>query len=185
MAIIIQRACVIAFAGLVAGGVHSALHPPIKLRPDAPPPLPPARTTTGDAAPTTTPAQVLGLDITTPQAWDLFQQGAAFADARRRDEYEAGHVQGAFFLPSDLFYEAKGGLPEALNYIAKDQVIVIYCGGGACDASHNTAKLLQQAGYLHTHVMKDGYPSWVAAGHPTASGAPDYETGAASPGGGQ
>lgn len=175
MAIIIQRACVIAFASLVAGGVHSALHPPIKLRPDAPPPLPAPRAAAGEQTQPVT--QPLGLDITTPQAWDLFQQGAAFADARRRDEYLAGHVQGAFFLPSDLFYEAKGGLPEALNYIAKDQVIVIYCGGGACDASHNTAKLLQQAGYLHTHVMKDGYPSWVQAGHPTASGAPDYESG--------
>jgi rhodanese-related sulfurtransferase len=177
MAIIIQRACVIAFAGLMAGGVHSALPTPLKLRPAAPPP-PQIVTTARPNDPNlpTPQPQALGLDITTPQAWELFQSGAAFIDARRRDEYLAGHVQGAFYLPSEVFYES-GGSPEALNYLAKDQVLVIYCGGGACDASHNTAKLLQQAGFPRTHVMKDGYPSWTSAGHPIATGAPDYELG--------
>lgn len=189
MRLTIYQSATIALLGVIAGGLHAAFHKPIDLKPAAPPPLvlpsgtqaPPAPTGAGAEGPapsTAAPAsadapRTLGLEITAEDAWPLFQAGAAFIDARNRDEFLAGHVQGAYWLPSSLFYE---GRPDALNFLAPDQVLIIYCGGGACDASHNTARLLQQAGFARTHIMKDGYPAWQTAGRPVAAGPPEYES---------
>jgi rhodanese-related sulfurtransferase len=133
-------------------------------------PVLPNQTTTANQGTTTpppaTPASTsLKFEITIAQGFELFQQGKPFFDARHREEFETGHVEGAEFAPSDEFSEHVGGL---MKY--KDETIVIYCGGGACDASHNLAIRLEQAGFTSLHVMTDGYPAWVKAGHPVAKG---------------
>jgi rhodanese-related sulfurtransferase len=136
---------------------------------------PSAAQTTNETAAKTSGPRVLGLDITLADALELQKLGAMFVDARDRAEYEAGHIADAFWLPAKLFYESNG-TPEALNYIGdKNTILVIYCGGGACDASHNTARLLQEVGYKRTHILTDGYPAWAGGGHPTGSGKPFYE----------
>lgn len=157
----LHRMAAISLLGVVAGGVHSALGPALKLRPDAP--LPPPTPSGAHAAP------ALGLEITLEQAASLFSQGAPFVDARRREDYDAGHVEGAFWIAPETFM---GGVPEAINFMDPQAPVVIYCSGGNCDASHNVATLLQQAGFTRCHVMTDGYPAWHAAGKPTASGPP-------------
>jgi rhodanese-related sulfurtransferase len=163
---------------------------PIKLKPDEvqteillPAPAPAASQGASPTAPadathaTPEPAKprVLGLDITLDDALALQQMGAMFVDARDRAEFEAGHIDGAFWLPAKLFYESSGR-PEALNFVGDtNTILVIYCGGGACDASHNTARLLQEVGYKRTHVLTEGYPAWVARGLATNTGKPFYE----------
>jgi rhodanese-related sulfurtransferase len=186
----IQRACIIAFVGIVAGGSHAVLtQKPIKLKPDVvetvlPVPAvieaPSAGGSAGAQAAQAAPAaaaqpRVLGLDITLEDAKTLQRMGAMFVDARDRAEFEAGHIDGAFWLPAKIFYESSGR-PDALNYVGDtNTILVIYCGGGACDASHNTARLLQEVGYKRTHVLTEGYPAWVAAGLATNTGKPFYE----------
>ncbi|HEX2839297.1 MAG TPA: rhodanese-like domain-containing protein [Phycisphaerales bacterium] len=193
---VLGRACIIAFAGILIGGVVSVFHKPlvtgetsaapirVKL-PPTPAPGPettPATTPGGSGAGTpeqapvsATPAEdvITGPDITIPQAFRLFSANVAFIDARRRDEFEAGHVQNAFWMPADTLTGGKRS--EAMDFLVPDQPVVIYCGGGECDASKNVAALLQQGGFTQCLIMTDGYPGWVAAGHPTATGKGDYE----------
>ncbi len=194
------RACIIAFAGILIGGVVSVFHEPLvtgetsaaPIRVKLPPSPAPAPETTpgGSGAGTpeqaqggTTPAEdiITGPDITIPQAFRLFSANAAFVDARRRDEFEAGHVQNAFWMPADALTGGKRS--EAMDFLVPDQPIVIYCGGGECDASKNVAALLQQGGFTQCLIMTDGYPGWVAAGHPTATGKGDYEVNPPTEGG--
>jgi rhodanese-related sulfurtransferase len=174
---LLGRFCTIALAGVLAGLTHSAVHGPLKLKPDAPPPLelpvPGGQAASSDAAQTAPAAVTLGLDITLEQGKMLIDAGAHVVDARAREEFEAGHIAGAFWLPANLFYEGKA--QDALNFMDPTRRIVIYCGGGACDASHNTAKMLQENGYKLTHVLTDGYPAWRDAGYATENGKPFYE----------
>lgn len=158
---LVQRASTLALVGVVVGAAHSIVHEPIKLRPDAPLPLP-APAANGEPSP-----QVLGLEITLAQAWDLFGKGAPFVDARRSEDFEAGHIEGALWIAPESFM---GGLPEVANYLDREAPLVIYCTGGDCDASHNVAAMLNQAGFKRCHILKEGYPAWVAAGHPIAAG---------------
>jgi rhodanese-related sulfurtransferase len=124
---------------------------------------------TGPVAAAPVPAAPLGLDITIPQAFGLFQQGGImFLDARRKDEYEAAHVEGALLLSTEHF--GRGTIPATIGFLEKTQPVVIYCGGGACDASKNLVIMLQNFGFTRFHIMTDGFPAWQAAGHPVATG---------------
>lgn len=111
----------------------------------------------------------LGYEILADDAYLLFDQlGAQFLDARLPEEYDTGHVQGAFFMTPEMLRE---GYPRALEVLSPDLPTVIYCVGGDCEASHNVAKYLQDFGFQQLHVMTDGYPAWVGAGYPTEAGA--------------
>jgi rhodanese-related sulfurtransferase len=186
---LVPQVFVIAGIGALAGVGYSVVHPPLSLRPPDPLPtvLPTApatntpTTNTPASSPTatdpaaTTPAPsvtpvapvALGLEITLAQAKALFDAGAPFLDARPRHEYDAGHVAGAFYLTADML--TRSTPPEVLNFLDPASPLVIYCGGGACDASHNVAALLQQLGFQRYHIMKDGMPAWAAAGFPTST----------------
>lgn len=189
---ILTKALVLAAIGAAAGGVHWAAHKPLQLRPAAPegpselptpvlPPVAPAGAEAAQPRPTPAPAQpatpekpkprALGLDIGVEQSWEFFQQGKPFVDARNEADYTEQHVENAYWMPAEAF--AGGAIPDATKYMDANDVVVIYCSGGDCDASHNVAVLLQQLGYKRCHVMKDGLPGWAAAGHPTATGKPE------------
>src|SRR5690606_34718868 len=98
---------------------------------------------------------------------------AVFVDARNAEEFIAGHVENAMHLPPESF---RGAMPrKAVDYLL-GQVVVVYCGGGLCDASENVAKYLQQAQIpAEIYVFKDGYPAWAAAGFPTQTGPDTYQ----------
>jgi len=113
----------------------------------------------------------MGLDISLDQAFTLFAQGTPFIDARHVEEYASGHVENAFYLTADLLVEGKG--QAVLSMLDPRSPLVVYCGGGLCDASKNLVNYLQAAGFTKCHIMHDGYPAWVGAGHPTASGEPE------------
>lgn len=172
----IQRISVLCLTGLLAGIVHSVVHPALLLRPEAPPP--PVIPGTGAQAPAPTPSKatpaqatstVPGLDLTLEQAWAMYQANVQFIDARREEDFEAGHIEGALWIAPESFM---GKVPEALNFLDRSQQLVVYCSGGNCDASHNVVVLLNQAGYKRCYVMTDGFKPWKDAGHPTAVGKP-------------
>ncbi len=94
----------------------------------------------------------------------LLQMGdVTFVDARNAPEFEAGHVAGAINLSPDRFF---GALPPELDAISREFIVVVYCGGGECDASQLVAKRFNEQGYNKVFIMEDGYPPWKAAGHP-------------------
>jgi rhodanese-related sulfurtransferase len=175
----LARASVVALVAITVGGIDSMLRPVI-LQAKAPvvKPVASGGETHGGAdggagGGSAARAEVLGLDITIPQAFALFGKSAPFVDARHREEFEAGHVQGAYLMPVEEF--ASGKRPAALDFLDPKQPVVVYCGGGMCDASKNVVIRLQMLGFEQCHIMTDGYPKWAEAGHPTAVGKPDVE----------
>lgn len=94
----------------------------------------------------------------------LFDRGVVFLDARITEEFRAGHVPQAFHMTSATFNTPLAA--DAMNALDPAEPIVIYCGGGDCDASKNLAILLQGAGFTRIHIFEAGFPAWVEAGHP-------------------
>jgi rhodanese-related sulfurtransferase len=65
----------------------------------------------------------------------------AFVDARNDKDYEAGHVPGAYLLDH---YRPEKYLPAFLLACNLAEKIVVYCSGGDCIDSKETAFLLSQ-----------------------------------------
>jgi rhodanese-related sulfurtransferase len=94
--------------------------------------------------------------------------GAAFVDARPRDEYVAGHIKGAFSVP---FGERAGELDELRRELPRTRPVVVYCEGGACTSAFELSAWLAANGWRDVSVLADGYPAWEAAGFPVTQGA--------------
>jgi rhodanese-related sulfurtransferase len=109
--------------------------------------------------------------ITLREAYTLHQAGATFLDARHDYEFEAGHIASAIFMPSTRLSSGEG-IPQAYE-IDASMPVVIYCTGGECDASENTAVLLDamELGF-DIRIMGKGYDEWAAVGLPVAEGSP-------------
>lgn len=83
-------------------------------------------------------------------------------DAREPAEYALGRIGGALNLPPGEFF---GKVPDAvLQRLSRDLPIVVYCGGGNCDASKIVALRLKDLGFSQTFVYEDGFNGWTAAG---------------------
>ena len=136
----------------------------------------PPRTTSPSLAPPPPQAAVEAnpiREISGPEAWQLFQGGAPFLDARRSAEFAEGHIPGAWSTPvwesdlDDRLLAFKAGRRPG-----PEDPIVIYCGGGDCRDSHLLAGKLLNEGYFHLLIYRDGYPAWLAQGHPAEKGRP-------------
>jgi rhodanese-related sulfurtransferase len=93
---------------------------------------------------------------------------SVFLDARKNEEYQAGHIPGAYNLFSeDLDQYAPKVLPLIPD---KTQDIVCYCHGGDCDMALRDARFLTDQGYTHVEVYQGGWPEWSKAGYPAAKG---------------
>jgi rhodanese-related sulfurtransferase len=112
-------------------------------------------------------------EISGPEAWEAFQVGTPFLDARRSAEYAEGHIAGAWCAPmweSDL--DDRLISFKAARRPGPDDPIVIYCGGGDCHDSHLLAAKLLNDGYGHLLIYRDGFPAWLAGQHPVEKGRP-------------
>ncbi len=180
---LLGRAATIALAAVLVGAGHSVLAP-VKLRMDRTAPLSadPPRPAPGPQTPTqptpaggigpppgiTQPAGPLtppGIDLTIEQAAALHAQGVKFIDAREKADFEEGHIPGAWNITSD---QVMGRAPDLVPF--RDEQVVVYCGGGDCDASENVAKVLQQLGFTRIHIVQDGFPAWKLASKPVMTG---------------
>ena len=138
------------------------------LPPLAPKPPLPVR---GAYSPTQAPAPIQ--EINGAEAWKAFQAGTPFLDARRSAEYAEGHIAKAWSAPvweSDL--EDRLFSFKAAQRPGPEDPIVIYCSGGDCRDSHLLAAKLLEQGYFHLLIFRDGFPAWVAQGHPVEKGQP-------------
>ncbi|MFQ5430533.1 MAG: rhodanese-like domain-containing protein [Phycisphaerae bacterium] len=80
----------------------------------------------------------------------LADGSARFIDAREARDYDEGHLRGAIHLPSSAIYKNIDNVFN-LGVMADDRVIV-YCGGGECEASHNVADELRRS-FNFTNVL--------------------------------
>jgi rhodanese-related sulfurtransferase len=144
-------------------------NPTRPIRPAAlPPPRPSVEATPAPATPSSPIREISGLE-----AWKAFQAGLPFLDARRSEEYAAGHVAGAWCAPvweADL--EDRLLAFKAARRPGPEDPIVIYCSGGDCRDSHLLAERLLSQGYFHLLIYRDGLPDWVAQKRPVEKGQP-------------
>jgi rhodanese-related sulfurtransferase len=108
------------------------------------------------------------------QVYQLFrdprceQSLVAFIDARHDEEYQAGHIPGAYQL--DYYYKEKY-LPPLLDLLRLAEQIVVYCNGGNCDDSEWTAVLLADiVPREKLLVYGGGITEWATNGWPVELG---------------
>lgn len=98
------------------------------------------------------------------QAHQIWQEKRAlFVDARKAEEYQELHVQGAVNVPPETWPE----LPASeLMKMAKTQELVIYCSQESCDDALKLAKKLRAAGFIRVMAFTGGFRAWDEAGYP-------------------
>ena len=99
--------------------------------------------------------------ITLDQALELYQKGTVFVDAREPENYQEGHIKGAWNIP--FFLELVFKLDSLQG---KDAPMVIYCSGEECGSSEDLAYELQAEGFSNILVFKGGWTAWNTNGHP-------------------
>ena len=78
---------------------------------------------------------------------------ARLIDVRERDEWDAGHIDGADHIA--LSWLMAGNVPE----IDKDQDIILYCQKGM--RSLQAAQYLAGLGFSNLRNMTGGYEKWL------------------------
>lgn len=99
-----------------------------------------------------------------------FEQGlVAFIDARKDDEYQSGHIPGAWQF--DHIYPEKY-MGAVLPACQVAQEIVVYCNGGNCEFSAFAAVFLVSAGVPKEKlsVYTGGIAEWTTNGMPVELG---------------
>jgi len=86
--------------------------------------------------------------------WHYDNASAAFIDARPRDDFDDGHVPGAYNVPADYIDQYMEPIWRDVPF---DQLIIVYCEGGDCDAGERVAEYLRTAGYARVHIFRDGW----------------------------
>ena len=80
---------------------------------------------------------------------------ATFVDAREANEYVEGHLKGALNMPSSAAFKAGEVLA---GMVPPDTKIIVYCGGGDCEASHNVSDALQRDfGFTDVLIYEKGW----------------------------
>jgi len=98
------------------------------------------------------------------QAHHIWQEKKAlFVDARKAEEYQELHVQGAVNVPPETWAELSS---SELMKMAKTQELVIYCSQESCDDALKLAKKLRAAGFIRVMAFTGGFRAWDEAGYP-------------------
>jgi rhodanese-related sulfurtransferase len=77
-------------------------------------------------------------------------------DVRPREEYDAGHIEGARSIPIDELERHLADLPSGRE-------IVAYCRGPFCAYAHEAVRTLKTAG-RDARRLQEGWPEWRLAG---------------------
>lgn len=79
-------------------------------------------------------------------------------DVRPKEEFDAGHVQGAINIPIEE-------LEQHLEQLDQDHEIVAYCRGPHCILAFDAVAQLREKGF-QARRLENGFPEWKVAGHP-------------------
>ena len=77
-------------------------------------------------------------------------------DVRPREEFDAGHIEGARSIPLDELEQRLAELPA-------DREIVAYCRGPFCAYAHDAVRQLRAAG-RGARRLEEGWPEWRLTG---------------------
>ena len=101
--------------------------------------------------------------ISSEEAFEMQQSGNSMVvDVRNQDEYEAGHVKGAIWIPVDEIVQRFNELPEDGN-------LMFICAVGA--RSGLAAEYASSLGVDSERLfnIEDGTPTWIDKGLPAQS----------------
>lgn len=79
-----------------------------------------------------------------------------FIDARNADEYGLGHIGNAINIYTPEFEQ---NIPKVIA-LPRDKRVVVYCGGGACELSHELAAHMGNLGFQRVYVYVGGWHEW-------------------------
>lgn len=92
----------------------------------------------------------------------LTEGGAVFVDAREDKDFEEGHFRGAIHLPSSAIFQKADNVR---NIVGIGDRVIVYCGGGDCEASHNVADALRRDfGYMDVVIYEKGWEEVMKSG---------------------
>ena len=84
-------------------------------------------------------------------------------DARKAEEYQELHVQGAVNVPPESWAELASA---ELMKMDKSRQLVVYCSQESCDDSLKLAKKLKAIGFTRVVAFTGGFRAWDEAGYP-------------------
>jgi|WetSurMetagenome_2_1015567.scaffolds.fasta_scaffold86943_2 rhodanese-related sulfurtransferase len=87
----------------------------------------------------------------------FISRSALFLDARSRDLFAEGHIQGAANLPWDEFDQS---FALVMADIPQETPLVTYCDGESCGLSKDLAIALLEKGYTNVRVLVNGWTLW-------------------------
>ena len=96
-------------------------------------------------------------------------KGYRLLDARSKNEYQAGHIPGAYHLD---YYHPDRYLPAVLPVCQNASRSVVYCSGGDCEDSELTALMLRDGGVPNEKlfVYSGGMTEWDEKKEPIETG---------------
>jgi rhodanese-related sulfurtransferase/predicted transcriptional regulator len=80
------------------------------------------------------------------------RRDVVLVDVRPRDEFAAGHIEGARSIPLDE-------LEQHLEELEGDREVIAYCRGPFCVMAQEAVRRLQAAG-LSARRLEEGWPEW-------------------------
>jgi len=102
--------------------------------------------------------------ISVDEARAMLERGeAVMVDVRNPDEYHAGHVKGALWIPVDQILQRAHQLP-------RDKKLLFICAAGVRSAL--AAEMAAAAGLdpENLYNVEEGTPTWIRKGYPTSYG---------------
>ena len=130
----------------------------------------PAASDPAASDPGETPAAGKTPRILVDEAFEEWEVGTLFIDARRTKEYVKGHIPGAISIsPWEKGREAKvAGLAQAEPKAAP---VVVYCTRSKdCEDSEEISSNLKQFGFENVMVFQGGFPVWQEKKKPVVEG---------------
>jgi rhodanese-related sulfurtransferase len=109
--------------------------------------------------------RIIGID----EARTAVESGVSVIDARRKEDFDDGHIPGAMLLD---YYDMATYRDQVLPRLSNDRVIMVYCSEQSCDDSELLAKELYALGFTKLMVFKGGFAEWSAAGLPVERSTP-------------
>ena len=98
------------------------------------------------------------------QAYQIWQEKRAlFVDARKAEEYQELHVQGAVNVAPETWEELSA---SELMKMDRMREMVVYCSQESCDDALKLAKKLRAAGFTRVLAFTGGFRAWDEAGYP-------------------
>ncbi|MCA9256316.1 MAG: rhodanese-like domain-containing protein [Phycisphaerales bacterium] len=92
----------------------------------------------------------------------LADRDATIVDAREQHDYDEARLAGAIHVPSSAVYDNMDNLMAVVP--VQDSLIIVYCGGGNCEASKNVGIVLRDFGFTNVLLYENGWEEIEASG---------------------